>query len=51
MAAFVILALEVFWVLYLHKEPHASAVGFAIASLFGVNSAHEHFNNDQGHGL
>lgn len=40
-AALVILALETYWVLYLHKEPHAMSVAGSISSLFGLNSAHE----------
>jgi hypothetical protein len=42
--AFVVLSLEVFWVLTGH-EPHALALCSGIASLFGINSAHEHFND------
>lgn len=49
--AYIVLALEIFWVLTGH-EPHAFAVCSGIASIFGINSAHEHFNNDdEGHGL
>jgi hypothetical protein len=49
--AYVVVSLECFWVATGH-EPHALAVCTGVASLFGINSAHEHFNDDDGgHGL
>ncbi len=52
LTALVVVALETFWVLYLHKEPHAMAVAGSISSLFGMNSAHENLQKylDNGDG-
>lgn len=46
-AALVILGLELYWVVCMHKEPHAVGVASAVASLFGGNACHEYFNTDK----
>lgn len=40
--AFTIIALEIYATLILKQETHPMALSGAVASLFGINSAHEH---------